>query len=224
MQFRNDIQGIRALAFFLVFIFHINYTWLQGGFIGVDVFFVISGYLMTSIIIDQKDKNIFSFYDFYWKRLKRIFPAYLFLIIAATLAGSFIYLARDIWTLQKSAGASIVFLSNLLFSRGDSYFGAALNENPFLHTWSLAIEMQFYLLLPLLLIWVKRKYLSAVIVLLIIVLTIYTSISMYIDNSNTSTYFSLVSRIPEFLIGSFYSLAFKNKSISADRAIRSLLP
>jgi peptidoglycan/LPS O-acetylase OafA/YrhL len=211
MQFRNDIQGIRALAFFLVFIFHINYTWLQGGFIGVDVFFVISGYLMTSIIIDQKDKNIFSFYDFYWKRLKRIFPAYLFLIIAATLAGSFIYLARDIWTLQKSAGASIVFLSNLLFSRGDSYFGAALNENPFLHTWSLAIEMQFYLLLPLLLIWVKRKYLSAVIVLLIIVLTIYTSISMYIDNSNTSTYFSLVSRIPEFLIGSFYSLAFKNK-------------
>ncbi|MCJ7934068.1 MAG: acyltransferase [Chryseobacterium sp.] len=221
MQFRNDIQGIRALAFFLVFLFHLNYTWLQGGFIGVDVFFVISGYLMTSIIVDQKDRNSFSFFDFYWKRLKRIFPAYLFLIIAATLAGSFVYLGRDIWTLQKSAIASIIFLSNLLFSRGDSYFGAQLNENPFLHTWSLAIEMQFYLLLPLLLIWIKKKFLSQVILLVIVILTAYTSISMHIDQRNGSAYFSLLSRIPEFLVGAFYSLKFKNR-INFNRVYNSI--
>lgn len=211
MEFRNDIQGIRALAFLLVFIFHLNYNWLPGGFIGVDVFFVISGYLMTSIIIGQKDNHTFQFYDFYLKRLKRIFPAYLFLIISATTAGFFVYLSRDFWTLQKSAGASASFVSNLLFSRGDSYFGAKLEDNPFLHTWSLSIEMQFYFLLPLLLMVCKKKYLPRIILLLIILFTIYTNIGMSIENDNSSQYFSLISRIPEFLIGAFYSLTFKKK-------------
>ncbi|CAM2813084.1 hypothetical protein DRF59_14905 [Chryseobacterium flavum] len=221
MQFRNDIQGIRALAFFLVFIFHLNYTWLQGGFIGVDVFFVISGYLMTSIIIDQKDRKTFSFSGFYWKRLKRIFPAYLALIIIVTLAGSFVYLRRDIWTLQKSAGASVVFLSNLLFSRGDSYFGAQLNENPFLHTWSLAIEMQFYLLLPLLLIWIKKQYLPTVILFLTITITLYISTLISLENNSSSEYFSLLSRVPEFLTGGFYSLCFKRR-INFNRCYNNL--
>lgn len=211
MLFRNDIQGVRGLAFLLVFIFHLNYNWLPGGFIGVDIFFVISGFLMTSIIIEQKDSDVFNFYDFYLKRLKRIFPAYLFLIMAITSAGFFIYLDRDFWTFQKSIGASILFVSNLLFSRGDSYFGARLEDNPFLHTWSLSIEMQFYLLLPLILIFIKRKYLPLVILLLIIVLTAYTDISMYTKNDTSAKYFSLPARIPEFLIGAFYSLVLRNK-------------
>ncbi|MFN1219549.1 acyltransferase family protein [Chryseobacterium kwangjuense] len=211
MLFRNDIQGIRGLAFLLVFIFHLNYNWLPGGFIGVDIFFVISGFLMTSIIIEQKDRSAFSFYDFYLRRLKRIFPAYLFFIIITAAVGFFIYLDRDFWMFQKSVGTSALFISNILFSRGDSYFGSRLEDNPFLHTWSLAIEMQFYLLLPLILIFIKRKYLTAVILLLIIVLTAYTDISMYMTNENSAKYFSLAARMPEFLVGSFFSLRFKNK-------------
>lgn len=211
MQFRKDIQGIRALAFLLVFIFHLNSSWLPGGFIGVDVFFVISGFLMTSIIIDQKHKNTFSYHDFYLKRLKRIFPAYVFFILITLLLGGFIYLNRDIWTLQKSGGSALLFVSNLLFARGDSYFGAQLSENPFLHTWSLAVEMQFYFILPLILIFSPRKYLLKIISLLIIILTVYGSAIIFRDQNKSSAYFSLLFRIPEFFIGCFYSIAFRQK-------------
>jgi peptidoglycan/LPS O-acetylase OafA/YrhL len=211
MQFRKDIQGIRALAFFLVFIFHLNASWLPGGFIGVDIFFVISGFLMTSIIVDQKNRNTFSYYDFYLKRLKRIFPAYVIFIFITLFFGAFIYLNRDIWTLQKSGGSSILFVSNLLFARGDSYFGAQLSENPFLHTWSLAVEMQFYFILPLILMFSPKKYLSKIILLIIIVSTIYSSTIIFLENNKSSAYFSLAFRIPEFLIGGFYALAFKEK-------------
>jgi peptidoglycan/LPS O-acetylase OafA/YrhL len=211
MQFRKDIQGLRALAFLLVFIFHLNASWLPGGFIGVDVFFVISGFLMTSIIVDQKNRNTFSYYDFYLKRLKRIFPAYVIFIFITLFFGAFIYLNRDIWTLQKSGGSSILFVSNLLFARGDSYFGAQLSENPFLHTWSLAVEMQFYFILPLILMLSPKKYLSKIILLIIIVLTIYSSTIIFLENNRSSAYFSLPFRIPEFLIGGFYALAFKEK-------------
>lgn len=211
MQFRKDIQGIRALAFLLVFIFHLNSSWLPGGFIGVDVFFVISGFLMTSIIIDQKYKNTFSYHDFYLKRLKRIFPAYVFFIFITLLLGGFIYLNRDIWTLQKSGGSALLFVSNLLFARGDSYFGAQLSENPFLHTWSLAVEMQFYFILPFILIFSPRKYLFKIISLFIVILTIYGSIIIFRDQNKSSAYFSLLFRVPEFFIGAFYSLAFKQK-------------
>lgn len=211
MQFRNDIQGIRGLAFLLVFIFHLNYNWLPGGFIGVDVFFVISGFLMTSIIVGEKEKSDFSFYNFYLKRLKRIFPAYLFLLLIVASAGFFIYLDRDFWGFQKSVGASLLFVSNLLFARGDSYFGARLEDNPFLHTWSLAVEMQFYLLLPLVIIFIRKKFLPVVIALLIIALTAYANISMYLSHDTSIKYFSLPARIPEFLIGSFYSLTLRGK-------------
>lgn len=211
MQFRKDIQGIRALAFFLVFIFHLNTSWLPGGFIGVDIFFVISGFLMTSIIVDQKNRNTFSYYDFYLKRLKRIFPAYVIFIFITLFFGAFIYLNRDIWTLQKSGGSSILFVSNLLFARGDSYFGAQLSENPFLHTWSLAVEMQFYFILPLIIILSPKKYLLKIILLIIIVSTIYSSTIIFLENNKSSAYFSLAFRIPEFLIGGFYALAFKEK-------------
>lgn len=211
MQFRQDIQGLRALAFLLVFIFHLNSSWLPGGFIGVDVFFVISGYLMTTIILNQKDKNSFSYGDFYLKRLKRIFPAYIFFIFFTLATGAFVYLSRDIWTLQKSGGTSALFVSNLLFSRGDSYFGAKLNENPFLHTWSLSVEMQFYFILPLILMFSPKKHLSKIILSIILISTIYGSFNIYFNHNKSSVYFSLLYRIPEFLVGGFYSFVFKER-------------
>lgn len=209
MQFRQDIQGLRAFAFLFVFIFHLNSSWLPGGFIGVDVFFVISGYLMTTIILKQKDKNTFSYFNFYLKRLKRIFPAYIFFIFFTLATGAFVYLSRDIWTLQKSGGTSALFVSNLLFSRGDSYFGAKLTENPFLHTWSLSVEMQFYFILPWILMFSPKKHLAKILLLIIIISITYSSLMIYFNPGRSSAYFSVLFRIPEFLIGGCYSLFFK---------------
>lgn len=209
MQFRNDIQGLRAIAFLLVFIFHLNNRWLSGGFLGVDLFFVISGYLMTTITINDIEKNKFSFITFFEKRFKRIFPAYLFFLLIISILGSFVFIYTDIYKLRLSMVKAIKFISNLYFSTGDSYFGAKLSENPLLHTWSLSIEMQFYLILPFVLFFFK-KYLLPIFITLIIIITAYSTYEIFFTNNQQKIYFSLISRIPEFLIGSVYSIVFKN--------------
>jgi len=209
MQFRNDIQGLRAIAFLLVFIFHLNNHWLSGGFLGVDLFFVISGYLMTTITINDIEKNKFSFITFFEKRFKRILPAYLFFLLIISILGSLTFIYTDIYKLRLSIIKAIKFISNLYFSAGDSYFGAKLSENPLLHTWSLSIEMQFYLILPFVLVFFK-KHLLPIFITLIIIITVYSTYEIFFTNNQQKIYFSLISRIPEFLIGSVYSIVFKN--------------
>lgn len=209
MQFRNDIQGLRAIAFLLVFIFHLNSHWLSGGFLGVDLFFVISGYLMTTITINDIERNKFSFTTFFEKRFKRILPAYLFFLLIISILGSFIFIYTDIYKLKLSIIKAIKFISNLYFSTGDSYFGAKLSENPLLHTWSLSIEIQFYLILPFVLVFFK-KHLLPIFVTLIIIITAYSTYEIFFTDNQQKIYFSLISRIPEFLIGSVYSIVFKN--------------
>ena len=209
MQFRNDIQGLRAIAFLLVFIFHLNNHWLSGGFLGVDLFFVISGYLMTTITINDIEKNKFSFITFFEKRFKRILPAYLFFLLIISILGSLTLIYTDIYKLRLSIIKAIKFISNLYFSTGDSYFGAKLSENPLLHTWSLSIEMQFYLILPFVLVFFK-KHLLPIFITLIIIVTAYSTYEIFFTNNQQKIYFSLISRIPEFLIGSVYYIVFKN--------------
>lgn len=209
MLFRNDIQGLRAVAFLLVFVFHLNAAWLPGGFLGVDLFFVISGYLITSILVQEVDQNKFSYLQFFQKRLFRIVPAYLFMLLFVVIAGAFIYLFVDIKSLKYYLKNSLFFLSNTVFSSGDSYFGAKLSENPLLHTWSLAIEMQFYLILPFLVHWF-RKYLLQVFFTISVVLIAYSTYEIYVNHAQTQMYFSLWARIPEFLIGGIFAIWFKN--------------
>lgn len=210
MNFRNDIQGLRALAFLFVYIFHLNPNWLPGGFIGVDMFFVISGYLISSILINQIEKNEFSFQKFYENRLKRITPAYYFLLFVVSIGIYFIYLPNDLLHLRTNFKTAMFFLSNLTFSSGDSYFGTKLNENPLLHTWSLAIEMQFYFILPMLIYWVKKTLLPLVTGLVIVIISAYTQYKLNSEGFNPELYFSLLTRVPEFLLGTFLATAFKN--------------
>lgn len=151
MEFRKDIQGLRAIAVLFVFIFHINSSWLPGGFIGVDIFFVISGFLISSIILHKLDNNRFSFKDFYISRIKRIVPAYYFLLLIVAFFGVFFFMTSDINVFRKSFFWSLLFNSNHYFTSLDTYFGASSSENPLLHTWTLAVEMKFYLFLPILL-------------------------------------------------------------------------
>jgi len=146
--YRPDIDGLRAFAIVPVVFFHYRIAPFAGGFVGVDVFFVISGFLITSLIYREASKGRFSIVDFYERRIRRIFPA-LFTVLAFTAVASFaILLPDDLRTYGKSLGATALFASNFEFLREASYFDAAADLKPLLHTWSLAVEEQYYLLFP----------------------------------------------------------------------------
>jgi peptidoglycan/LPS O-acetylase OafA/YrhL len=147
IKYRPEIDGLRALAIIPVILFHAGFQSFSGGFIGVDVFFVISGYLITSIILTEKN---FSLLNFYERRARRILPA-LFFVMLATLPFAWLYLMpNDTKALLNSLWRACFFSSNLLFYKQDGYFDTAAELKPFIHTWSLAIEEQFYLLFPFL--------------------------------------------------------------------------
>lgn len=205
-DFRADIQGLRALAVFLVFIFHISSSVLPGGFLGVDIFFVISGYLISGIILNKVEKKSFRFIDFYIGRLKRIVPVYYIVLTVILTAAVLIYLPSDILQLRMNAFWSAIFASNIYFSTLDTYFGASSIENPFLHTWTLSIEMQFYFLLPLLLYFINKKWLPIVLTIIIIGFLGYSVWGTYFLDLKSKMYFSLAARIPEFCIGALFAV------------------
>lgn len=203
MLYRKDIQGLRAIAVLSVLIFHINEFWLQGGFIGVDVFFVISGYLITSIIYSKKESNTFNFKSFYLSRIKRIVPAYYIMILFVMFVSCYLFVeeAKSLQTFKEIIGA-LAFVSNMIFANQDSYFDSANHFNPLLHTWTLSIEMQFYLFLPFLIIFCPKKWLKPLISILIILLFLYASYDIIWGLNKQAVYFSLLARTPEFLMGS----------------------
>ncbi|ALU28037.1 acyltransferase family protein [Myroides odoratimimus] len=206
MGFRYDIQGLRALAVLLVFIFHLNSSWLTGGFVGVDIFFVISGFLVSSIILHKKEKGTFGFVDFYIGRIKRIVPVFLLLLIFVGIIGSWVYLSGDVQGLRKNMFHAAIFNSNNYLAGLDNYFGASSQENPLLHTWTLSIEMQFYFLLPLFLILIKKKYIVPISLFIIVALFGYSFYNSAFLSNQSAMYFSLIARIPEFLIGTVFAV------------------
>lgn len=213
MGFRYDIQGLRALAVLLVFIFHLNSSWLIGGFVGVDIFFVISGFLVSSIILHKKEKGTFGFVDFYIGRIKRIVPVFVIMLLIVLIVGSFIYMPIDIKPLRLGVFQASIFNSNNYLASLDNYFGASSQENPILHTWTLSIEMQFYFLLPLFLMFFKKKYIVPMSLFIIVLLFGYSFYNSTFLNNQSGMYFSLAARIPEFLIGTVF--AIKAKDIKA---------
>lgn len=161
MKFRSDINGLRAIAVIAVVLYHFSVPGFEGGFLGVDVFFVISGFLMTSIIFRGIEKGGFSIVTFYKYRARRIIPALAVLCFVLLASGWFVLLPSEFRALGKEAAASIGFFSNISFWREAGYFDVRSLEKWLLHTWSLSVEWQFYLLYPLLLV-VLTKWLSAV--------------------------------------------------------------
>ena len=145
---RADIDGLRAVAIVSVLVFHAGFSQLPGGFVGVDVFFVISGYLMTRIILRDLDAGVFTFHRFYLARYKRLMPA-VFVTATITLAfGALVLAPYDFEALAQSAIATVLWVSNILFWTEAGYFGASGLLKPLLHTWSLSVEEQFYLAWP----------------------------------------------------------------------------
>ncbi|GMU50740.1 MAG: acyltransferase [Candidatus Desulfobacillus denitrificans] len=155
-DFRKDINGLRAIAVMAVMLFHFRVTGFSGGFVGVDVFFVISGYLMTRLILGPLSLGRFSVLDFYLARARRIFPALAALCSLLLAYGWFSLSPMDYQQLAKHAGASLLFISNHTYWKESGYFDADAHEKWLLHTWSLSVEWQFYLLYPLLVVAVHR--------------------------------------------------------------------
>ena len=205
MQFRKDINALRALAVILVVVYHFNSSWAPGGFVGVDVFFVISGFLMTSIILQREEVTLSSLINFYIARLNRIVPALAFLCVALLALGWFYFAGEEYETLAKHARYSLTFLSNQVYLGEAGYFAAASKEKWLLHTWSLSIEWQFYLLYPIFIGIVlklfSRSRLAVAINTLLLISLFYCG---YLSSSgDTSGYFMLSARAWEMLLGSW---------------------
>ena len=201
-KYRADIDGLRAIAVLAVVIFHAFPSALRGGFIGVDIFFVISGFLISTIIYENVRNETFSFRDFYSRRIRRIFPALLVVITATFLFGFFILSPDEFSALGKLVAAGIGFVANLVLWSEAGYFDAATETKPLLHLWSLGIEEQFYIIWPLLLIFAWKRKISLLIVTMIV---LFISFSFNIFNVRTdpiATFYSPLTRIWELLFGS----------------------
>jgi peptidoglycan/LPS O-acetylase OafA/YrhL len=146
--FRPDIEGLRAVAVLGVLLFHVAPSDLRGGFVGVDVFFVISGYLIAGAILAEARGGSFSYLDFYARRLRRLAPAYLAMMAAVFAAAQVVLLPKEMTFLGEAALASVAYVSNMLFMLEAGYFSDHLKGSPLLHTWSLSVEEQFYLVFP----------------------------------------------------------------------------
>lgn len=216
MQYRKDINGLRAIAVIAVVLFHFNASWLPGGFAGVDVFFVISGFLMTGIIFRGIEQENFSILKFYIARANRIIPALAVLCIVLLVFGWFYLSPVEYRALGKHAASSVSFLSNIIYLMESGYFDAASHEKWLLHTWSLSVEWQFYIIYPLVLVAI-RKFMSVnamkVILLLGTVLGFLYSIYATISEPN-SAYYLLPTRMWEMMIGGvayLYPIALQDK-------------
>lgn len=207
IKYRPDIDGLRALAVLSVIVFHFKSTWLPGGFLGVDIFFVISGYLITSIIFRQISNNRFTFRDFYSRRIKRILPLFFTVLLVTVIVAIILFDTRDFEGFWRTAKYAMQFRANRAFS-GQGYFDPVSEEKPLLHLWSLAIEEQFYFIWPLCFFLVylgvkSRKkpqlWLFWFAVAGIMLSLIYTEIRLL--SQPGKAYFQLSTRASELLVG-----------------------
>jgi peptidoglycan/LPS O-acetylase OafA/YrhL len=203
--YRPDIDGLRAIAVLAVIAFHASPGMVPGGFAGVDVFFVISGYLISGLIVKGLENGSFTFADFYTRRIKRIFPAYI-VVAASTLAvSSYLLIPNDYIFYTTSLAASWAFASNIFFSMLSwGYFGQRTEEFPLLHTWSLSVEEQFYFVFPVLLLFLFRYLRKQIVFALVFLGIIFLAISE-MKTGQMKSYFLLSSRAHELIIG---ALAF----------------
>jgi len=177
-SFRDDINGLRAWAVVAVVLYHFGVPGFSGGFVGVDVFFVISGFLMTGLVVKGLERGTFSTLGFYMARARRIVPALLALCGMLLVVGWFALLPEDYKKLSLHSIFAISFFSNVGFWQEAGYFDAASHEKWLLHTWSLSVEWQFYLILPLILVSVWRVWPGRAAQLWAIVVGLLTSLGI----------------------------------------------
>ena len=214
IKYRSEIDGLRALAVLPVILFHAGFNAFSGGFVGVDVFFVISGYLITTILINELEAGNFSIVHFYERRARRILPA-LFLVMFACLPFAWFWLLpQDMKSFSQSLVAVSVFASNILFWRTSGYFDTATELKPLIHTWSLAVEEQYYVLFPLfmLIAWKLGKRWT-VGILAVIAATSLGLAQWGAYAKPAFTFYMLPTRAWELLIGAFVAFYYSKHNI-----------
>ena len=227
ISYRPEIDGLRAISVIAIIIYHANffsdYHLFQGGFIGVDIFFVISGYLITTLILKEILKtNQFSFKYFYERRIRRILPVLFFIIIVTSITSYFILLPSSLIDFAKSVFSIIFFISNIYFwVTGAKYGEESELVRPLLHTWSLSVEEQFYILFPIFLVIIIKHLRQGLVAIIFIIFSFslifaqwssvsdlkinYTFFGWQINFFDKFNFYCLQSRIFELLIGSLLS-------------------
>lgn len=214
-SFRPEIAGLRAVAVSAVILCHLNFSAFPGGFVGVDIFFVISGYLISKSILVDLERGTFSFLDFYVRRARRILPALIFTVVVSFVAGS-LWLAPELFRgLAKESTHALLSIANIQYWReSKQYFAATSEQLPLLHCWSLSVEEQFYLLWPAFLVGIRASKRMFHYVLLVAALSLLACL-VYLPHDAQAAFFLMPFRIFEFSIGALVLLAERRAYLSA---------
>ena len=205
-NYRPEIDGLRAIAIILVICFHYFPELIKGGFVGVDIFFVISGYLITNIITTNLHNKSFSFFKFYGNRITRIFPSLIVVLFFSMLFGYFVLHEYEFIILGREVGGGAFFYSNILYWMESGYFDRSAESKPLIHLWSLAIEEQFYILFPLILYLSYKKKIDFLTTIIIFLIFSFVSNIFLTYSKSTAAFYLLENRGWELLIGSAISM------------------
>ena len=209
MTYRRDIDGLRGVAVLSVIFFHAGFSWFQGGFTGVDVFFVISGYLITTIIQKEIDEERFRLANFYERRVRRIMPALFVTIVATWIVAFLLYMPPEFKSYSASVATTATFASNILFWRQGGYFAGPAEIKPLLNIWSLAVEEQFYLLFPVTMIFLARFGHKTRLFVISLVLLISLALSIRgTSHAPGAAFFLTPSRAWELMLGAVFAFDF----------------
>lgn len=204
ISYRPDIDGLRAVSVLAVIFYHLGFSFVAGGYLGVDVFFVISGYVITLSVMSMLENDQFSILEFYNRRIKRIFPALAFMLLLTWIGAYFILLPDAFVDYSKSLASASAFASNIYFWKSINYFNAASDMKPLLHTWSLSVEEQYYIFMPVFLLIMYRFFNSRFLPVLAILITLSFILScLSLTKAPTANFYLLPTRAWELLLGAF---------------------
>lgn len=229
MKYRAEIDGLRALAVVPVILFHAGFEWFSGGFVGVDIFFVISGYLITTIIVTELEQGKFSIFNFYERRIRRILPALFFMLLVSTAFAIIIYTPSELKEYGSSLSSVALFGSNVWFWLQLGYFDTSAELKPLLHTWSLAVEEQYYLFFPLglLIVWSRGvKFASMILIITFLaslILADFTTTNSFHPKISSGAFFLLPARLWELLAGSLLALFVRSRGHFNSQILNELL-
>lgn len=224
LKYRADVDGLRAIAVMSVVLYHAFPKKILGGFIGVDIFFIISGFLISTILFKSLHAGNFSIVDFYRRRIQRIFPALLVVLITCLAGGWFFLLSDEYRQLGKHVAGGATFISNILLWGESGYFDASAESKPLLHLWSLAVEEQFYIFWPLILALIWRRRWNFFFIVILAIASFAINI-FYLHGNATAAFYSPLSRFWELMIGSMlaYVFLFNPALIEKHKNLQSIL-
>ena len=223
MQYRPEIDGLRALAVIPVILFHAGFDLFSGGFVGVDVFFVVSGYLITTILIEDIENNRFNILNFYERRARRILPALFFVMLVCIPFAWMWMLPSQMKDFSQSLVAVSLFASNILFWRESGYFDAAAEEKPLLHTWSLAVEEQYYILFPIFLILAWRFGKNRVFWMIVVMVAVSLLLSEWgWRNKALENFYLAPTRAWELFTGSIAAFIVQKQGVQKNNFLATL--